>query len=247
MRLIAAGTHKKRPLSGLPATGKYAVRIRKATLLASALSVLVSCSGINTQIRNLGKSDVDLVSDIHILTLRDHLQELALKLYEKNPGELGKVPGISLEARLAQILDHPTGILYRELDYRHSVSAVNLAFDHGYRGDRVFALLLGISSMLKLSYNDLDELFLFDKLDPQKLYNSARNLEKIAWRLRAETRFGKPLMELGPVQGQGSFEDTIIRMVSIQDLMAEIIASKTQRAINKAVQSATTILIPIGL
>ncbi len=216
-----------------------------ACLLAA--SVLVACSSVKQPIKNFGKSDIDLVSDIHIQALRTHLQELTLKLYGRNPDELGKASGTSLEARLAQILDHPTDVSYRELDYKHSVPAIELAFDLGYRGDRVFALLIGISSMLKFSYNDLDELFLFDNLDPQSLYDSARNLEKIAWRLRNETHRGKPLIRLGPVHGQGSFEDTVSRMVSIQDLMAEVIAAKTQRAVKKAVQSATTFLIPIGL
>ena len=211
------------------------------------IPALAACHGIKRPIKNLGKSDIDLVSDIHIQALRDHLRELTLKLYGKNPDELGKIPGFSLEHRMAQILDHPTDVSYRELDYKHSVSAIELAFDRHYRGDRVFALLLGISSMLRFSYNDRNELFLFDNLDPQKLYNSARNLEKIAWRLRTETLHGKELIDAGPAHGQGSFEDEISRMVSIQDLMAEIIAAKTQRIVNKAVQSATTIFIPIGI
>ena len=221
--------------------------MRNVILIMCLLPILTACSGVTTQVRSIGKSDIDLVSDIHIQAIRDHVQKLALRLYGKNPDELGKVPGMSLETRLAQILDHPTDIQYRELDYKHSVPAINLAFNPGYRNDRVFALLLGINSMLRLSYNDLDELFLLDELDPQKLYDSARNLEKVAWRLRTETHFGKPLINLGPMHGQGSLEDIISRLISIQDLMAEIIAAKTQRVINRTVQGATTLLIPIGI
>lgn len=217
-----------------------------AACLAATL-VLAACSGVKHPIKNLGKSDIDLVSDIHIQALRAHVRELTLKLYGRNPDELEKAPRASLEARLGQILNHPTDVSYRELDYKNDVPAIELAFDLDYRGDRVFALLLGVSSMLKFSYNDLDELFLFDELNPQSLYDSARNLEKIAWRLRNETHRGKSLISLGPVHGRGSFEDTVSRMVSIQDLMAEVIAAKNQRVINKAVQSATTFLIPIGL
>ncbi len=221
--------------------------MRRIILIASILPCLVACNSIKQPLKNLVKSDIDQVSDIHIQALRNHVQDLSLKFYEKNPAELGKVPGVSLEARMAQILNHPTDVSYRELDYKHSVLAIELAFDPGYRGDRVFALMLGISSMLRLSYDDHDELFLFDELDPQKLYDSARNLEKVAWRLRTEPRRGKPLMNLWPARGQGAFEDTVNRMVSIQDLMAEIIAAKTQRVVNRAVQGATSILIPIGI
>lgn len=211
------------------------------------LSAAGGCTGVNQPIKNLGKSDTDLISDLHIQALRNHVQELTLALYRNNPEELGKAPDMSLEARMAQVLDHPTDVSYRELSYKHGVAAIELAFDRNYRADRVFALMLGVSSMLRLSYNNLDELFLFDQLDPQKLYDSARNLERIAWRMRSETHRGKPLLRLGPVHGKGAFEDTLSRMVSIQDLMAEIIATKTQRMINRAVHGATTLFIPIGI
>ncbi len=228
-------------------TVRHATEMKKTIPPVCLLLALTACSNVATQIKGLGKLDVDLVSDIHILVLRNHLHEMALKLYDRNPDELGKTPGLSLEARLAQILDHPTDVSYRELDYKHSVPAIELALDHDYRGDRVFALLLGINSMLKFSYNDLNELFMFNELDPQKLYDSARNLEKIASRLRLETRRGKPLINLGPMHGRGAFEDTIARMAGVQDVMAEIIAAKTQRIVNKTVQSATTLLIPVKL
>ena len=223
--------------------------MRKTVFIVCLLPVLVmtACSHMGQPLKNLGKSDIDLVSDLHIQALRTHIQDLALALYSKNPNELGKVPNLSLENRLAQILNHPTDISYRELNYKHSVPAIELAFDRSYRGDRVFALLLGINSMLKFSYNNNDELFLLDELDPQQLYDSARNLERITWRIRNETRNGKALINLGAVHGQGTFEDSLSRMVSIQDMMAEIIAAKTQRVVNKAVHGATSLLIPIGI
>ena len=223
--------------------------MRKTVFIVCLLPVLVvtACSHMGQPLKNLGKSDIDLVSDLHIQALRTHIQDLALNLYSKNPDELGKVPNLSLEERLAQILNHPTDVSYRELNYKHSVPAIELAFDRSYRGDRVFALLLGINSMLKFSYNNNDELFLLDELDPQQLYDSARNLERITWRIRNETKNGKALINLGTVHGQGTFEDSLNRMVSIQDMMAEIIASKTQRVVNKAIHGATSLLIPIGI
>ena len=208
---------------------------------------LTACAGIKQPIKNIGKSDIDLVSDIHIQMIRSHVEQLTLRLYEMNPDELGKFPSISIENRMAQILNHSTNISYKETNYKDSIAAIELAFDYNYRGDRVFALLLGISSMLKFSYNNLDELFLFNTLDPQKLYDSARNLEKIALKLRTQTYRGKTLIKLGATHGPRSFEDAMSRLISIQDMMAEIIVAKTQRIINKTVYSATTLFIPIGL
>lgn len=248
-RRRGAGRAPERPVGGkLQSSRRVPKKPTSVSCVAACLAAtlaLTACSGLGQPFKNLGKSDVDLVGDVHIQALRGHVQELVMNLYTRNPEELGKVPGTSLEARLAQILNHPTDVSYRELDYRHSVPAIELAFDPGYSGDRVFALMLGVSSMLKFSYNDLDELFLFDALDPQNLYDSARNLERIAWRLRNETHRGKPLLKLGPAHGRGSFEDTFSRMISIQDLMAEVIAAQTRRTVNKAVQGAT-FLIPIG-
>ena len=47
------------------------------------------------------------------------------------------------------------------------------------------------------------------------------NLERIIRRLRIESEHGKPLLNLGAVYGEGSFEDMITRMISIQDVMAK--------------------------
>ena len=215
--------------------------------LVPVIAMTCACGGIKQPFKNLAKTNIDMVSDIHILALRTHMQELSLALYKNNVNQLGKVPNLSLENRISQIIDHSTDIHYREADYLQSTEAIELAFAPDYRGDRVFVLLLGINSMLKYSYNNLEELFMFDDLDPQRLYDSARNLERVAWRLRNEIAQGRTLIALEPTGERSSIEDTLIRMASIQDMMAEIIASKTQRMVSTAVQNtATTMLIPIG-
>lgn len=206
-----------------------------------------ACTGIKQPLRNLAKTDIDIISDIHIQMLRTHMQELALTLYDNNADHLAKAPYLSLENRMVQILDHPTDVAYREISYKQSTEAIELAFNPHHGGDRVFVLLLGISSMLRLSYNNLEELFLLDELDPQMLYDSARNLEAIAQRLHSETFLGRTSINLGSASERQSVENRLASMVSIQDMMAKIIASKTKRMIKTAVHSATTILIPIGL
>lgn len=207
-----------------------------------------ACTSVKQPLKNLAKTNMDMISDIHIQVLKTHMQELSLALYTNNPTQLGKVPNLSLENRISQIINHSTDVYYRESDYQQSIEAIELAFTPNYRGDRVFVLLLGINSMLKQSYNNLEEVFMFDNLDPQKLYDSARNLERVAWQLHDAATREKALISLGPTptSERNSIEYTLIRMAGIQDMMAKIIASKTQRMINTAVQNATTILIPIG-
>ena len=221
-------------------------KIIATTCLILLVGMTYACTGVKQPFKNLAKTNIDMISDIHIQALRTHMQELSLALYKNNSNQLGKIPSLSLENRISQIIGHSTDVYYREADYRQSTEAIELAFTPGYRGDRVFVLLLGINSMLKHSYNNLEELFMFDNLDPQKLYDSARNLERVAWRLRNQAAQGEMLVALEATNEYDSIENTLIRMTSIQDMMAEITASKTQRVINTAVQNATTLFIPIG-
>ena len=43
--------------------------------------------------------------------------------------------------------------------------------------------MLGLYTMIHESYSGNCELFIVDFLDPQDLYNSARNIEILVWRL----------------------------------------------------------------
>ena len=58
-----------------------------------------------------------------------------------------------------------------------------LSFDDSFEGDRVFCLRCWTQGMFYRAYNENAELFMLDKLDSQKLYNCARNIEIVAWRL----------------------------------------------------------------
>ena len=211
------------------------------------IALLQGCAGFGQSFKNLGKSDIDMVTDINIEKLNEYIKILTVNLYEKNPQELAKNPHLSIEQRLTQILEYPTNIAYKEIDYKQSTEALELTFNREYKNDRVFSLMLGISSMIRFSYDNKTEVFLLHKLDPQKLYDSARNLERIIRRLRIESEHGKPLLNLGAVYGEGSFEDMITRMISIQDVMAKVIASKTDRILNQVIHGTATILIPIPL
>src|SRR5690606_35671451 len=76
-------------------------------------------------------------------------------------------------------------------DCRDGLAAVRLSLAPGYQGDRVFAFVAGLDSMIMHAYGQKTEFFLFDSVDPQNLYNSARNLEIAAWKLRHDrTRRG---------------------------------------------------------
>jgi hypothetical protein len=138
-------------------------------------------------IKNLAKSDMDLITDIHIAEIRDLTEQLIVKLYRRNPRELKKVSGMTIEKRVAQLMttERPDNG-FRELGGMDGIALLPLAFSSEFEGDRVFALMAGVTGMISASYNHQLEFFLLDDIDQQKLYNSARNLEKIAWLLNNE-------------------------------------------------------------
>jgi len=173
--------------------------------------------------------------------MNEYQRHLALALYRNNPDELGRVPGATLEARMEQIIDYPLEVAYEETGHRQGVQAVELAFDPAYRGDRVFAMMLGISGMIRGAYNGQREIFMFDFLDAQKLYNSARNLEIWKERLRRQS---------GPVPvrtGDGGVFTAIDKMTALQDLTATVFENKGDRLINRTIHGAATVFLPVGL
>ena len=136
------------------------------------LLLLSGCGGNNAKpfdIKNLAKSDIDMVADINLKNWRELTRELAIKLYKRNPKELHKVPGMTLDKRLELLFPAerlPGG--FPELNHLDGSDAVPLAFSDNYHGDRVFALMAGVTGMLNASYNGKKEIFLLDELDQQK-------------------------------------------------------------------------------
>lgn len=222
--------------------------------LLMALLLLQGCVGNSPsfQFKSLAKSDVDMVADAHIQAVNALVRELTIKLYKRNPRELRKGPaGMSVQRRLQLLLDSPRLIHHPELGNRYGTEAIPLVFDPEFRGDRVFALMVGISGMLHASYSYRDELFLLNDLDQQKLYNSARNLEAVAWRLNNRRQAdGTPFLLTNGIASNGvpnySFERIFGKLIAYQDMMAQIVSDKTNRTIKSVVVGfASSTLLPI--
>ncbi|MDF2181857.1 hypothetical protein [Neptuniibacter sp. CAU 1671] len=204
------------------------------------------------QLKNLAKSDIDMVADAHIRETQRLARLLAIKLYKRNPRELKKVPGMTLDRRLDQLFP-PTRLVrgFDELGYKDGYEAAPLAFSENFEGDRVFALMAGVTGMLHRAYNGQKEVFLLDELDHQKLYNSARNLESIAWHLNNRHRpDGQLYLLSNGISDDGvtnySYERILSKLISLQDMMANIIADSTNRTITRVVHSAASMtLLPI--
>lgn len=197
----------------------------------------------------LAKSDIDRVADAHRREVSASLRVLAEKLYRRNPREWKKDGQPSAAAALTRIFDAQPPWRLPELGERRGTEALLLALREDYRHDRVAAFIAGLGGMLHDAFNGRNEFFMLDDLDPQRLHNSARNVEIAAWKLaHASGADGQALLlsnEMSPVQNL-TFEREFGRMIGNLDLLSRIVADKTNRTIVKVVQSmATAVFLPV--
>ena len=198
----------------------------------------------------IAKSDIDRVAEAHQRELFVHLRLLSEKLYRRNPREWRKGGQASLEAAVARIFDVDHGWKFVELEGRRGTDAIHFAFREDYAGDRVLALVAGLGGMVQTAFNDKSELFILDDLDPQALFNAARNVEIAVWKLsNAKTAAGELYLlsneGSGPVKNL-SFEREFGKMIGNLDVLSKIIADKTNRLVAKVFQNlATAIFLPV--
>ena len=198
---------------------------------------------------SLAKTDVDMIADSSLRELNRLMGELVVKLYKRNPSQLDHAPGMSVGQRQVQIFDTSGRLSFAELGYRQGTDALNLAFDPLSQCDRVFALMVGMVGMVRSSYDWQEEQFMLDSLDEQLLFNSARNIEVIAWRLSNSRDAGGKLLLLSNSQpGEEenlSYERIFGKMIAIQDMMAFTVVGKWERGFNSVLQKA--VFFPMGL
>ena len=179
------------------------------------------------------------------------LKNLTEKLYKKNPSELKKNDHQTIESRLKQIFNCPPDKNIVELDNKYGSDAILLGFEPGYKGDRIFAMMYGLYTMIHQSYDSKCELFIPDSLNEQSLYNSARNIEVFIWRLNTRLKEdGQPLIFTNSLEGEVknlSYERIFGKLISLQDTMALIVSSRTGRIIKEVAWFTGMAFLPIGL
>ena len=199
----------------------------------------------------IAKSDIDRVAEAHQREVFASLKLLTEKLYRRNPREWRKGGQASLEAAVARIFEANHEWKFAELENKRGTDAIHLAFREDYAGDRVLAFIAGLGGMVQTAFNDKTELFLLDDLDPQALFNAARNVEIAVWKLSNAQAPGGELVLLsnegaGPVKNL-SFEREFGKVIGSLDLLSKIIADKTNRIVAKVFQNlATAIFLPVN-
>lgn len=196
------------------------------------------------EIKSLGKTDVDLVTESHQRVVFSSLKELAVKLYKRNPKEWKKGGHQSIEEAVQALSTDPLP----EINGKRSTECIRLAFDESYTGDRVKAFVAGLETMIYDAYGDHTDFYMYHLLDPQKLYDSARNIEVASWMIRTKHNEKGELFLIssGDLEHVNlSFERLFGKMINAQDMMAQIVSDTTHRQIKNIIQSMARAFIPI--
>jgi len=209
-----------------------------------------SSSARDYSVANLAKTDVDITSEMAQHEAMKSLRLLTEKLYRRNPQEYHKAGMESVEAATARLFDELPKWPDSHLAKLNWEENFKLTFLDGYSGDRVYAFMSALTSMVMASYNHKSQFFIADELSAQKLYNSARNIEVAVWKLsNAKQPGGSKYLVSNTLEGEVpnlSFEREFGKLIADQDLLAILIEDRSNRAITRVFQGAASfIFLPI--
>ena len=199
--------------------------------------------------RYLAKTEIDRVIDTTRKEVLIGLRRVAEKLYKRNPREWKKSGQSSMEAARDRLFG--SNLDFPELEGRREGAAALFAFGPNYQGDRVLAVMGGLLGMVYAAFENNADFYVLDKLDEQKLYNCARNIEIALWKMSStKNAAGEPLLlsnELDPNHPNLSFEREFGRVIGLLDFLSKVVADKHGRTITRITQSiATAVFLPVG-
>jgi hypothetical protein len=204
-----------------------------------------------SRINQLGKGDSDRMADVEVRENTESLRLLMLKLYKRNPHELQKSTSDSAEKMVDWVFNGESQhhFQFESVHHQQGTQAIFLAFKPEFMGDRVLAYIVGLQTMLIQAHGGKTDFYLTDNIDPQHIYNVARNIEIAAWKLsNAKDQTGALFLltnEIGNKDKNLSFEREFGKMIGRTDLFAITLAEKSQRLISRVMQSlATAVFLP---
>jgi hypothetical protein len=204
----------------------------------------------SSSLSHLIKSDIDRLADVESRENTQSLRLLMIKLYKRNPAELKKSTSGTVEQMVDWVFEGDQNWKFDAIGGVQDLDAMYLAFKPEYKGDRVLPFIVGIQTMLIKARGGKTEFYLTDSVDPQRVYNTARNIEIAVWKL-SNTRddTGRLYFLTNEVAGKEpnlSFEREFGKMVGRIDLYALTLAEKNQRTITRITQGvATKLFIPL--
>lgn len=159
---------------------------------------------------------------------------LADRLYRRNPAEWRK-SAATREAALdqlksAMLADAPWPPLAGQRD----VAALSLSLSPQFTGDRVAAFILACNDTLVTAHGGKREFYYLDGIDPQHIYNAARNMEIALWILNTRRDAqGRPLLLANEISADArnlGFEREFGKIIGRLDLLAATMTERYRRA-----------------
>ncbi len=180
------------------------------------------------------QSEGNRVTQVGMRANEASLLQLADKLYRRNPGEWRKTAP-NRDAALDLIQSAMTnGQAWAPLGGRRDVSALSLSLSPEFTGDRVAAFILSCHDTIVTAHGGRRDFYYLNGVDPQHIYNAARNMETALWVLNTRRGpVGQPLLlanEIGPDQRNLSFEREFGKIIGRLDLLAAYTTERYRRA-----------------
>ncbi|HEU0282298.1 MAG TPA: hypothetical protein VFQ99_00815 [Gallionella sp.] len=205
--------------------------------------------GDSNSLRQLGKSDFDRMADVEMRENSQSLRVLMTKLYKRNPRELKKSTSGSAEDMVRWVFEGRQDWRFQAINNAEGTDAIQQAFKPEFQGDRVLSLIVGIQTMLIKAHGGKTEFFITDSIDPQNVYNAARNIEIAVWKLsnaRDETgQFYLLTNEINGIERNLSFEREFGKIIGSLDLYALTLSEKLQSTLTHVAQTlATALFLP---
>lgn len=200
----------------------------------------------SSTLNQLGKNDFDRMADLELEENTNSLRLIMTKLYKRNPHELAKSTSDPAQKMVEWVFDGEDQHHWQfaEIQNKQGTDAIFLAFDASYQGDRVLPFIVGLQTMLAKAHHYKKDFYFTDSLDPQTLYNVARNIEIAAWKLSSsKDAAGKLYLvtnQMSATDQNLSFEREFGKMIGRTDFYAQALAEKSQRLISRIVQNITT-------
>ena len=202
-----------------------------------------------SSISQFGKTDFDRMADYEIRENIESLKILMVKFYKKNPKELRKTSSDNAEIVTNWVFNAKHDWKFKSINFAQGTDALNQVFDESFEGDRVLSLITGLYTMIKKAHGDKIEFFIFDSLNAQLIYNSARNVEIVLWKLSTKKNITGQLFlvsnEMDKNKENLSFEREFGKAIGRIDYFAYALSEKSERGITRALQGiATGIFLP---
>ena len=205
--------------------------------------------GDRSSLGQFAKSDFDHLADVEMRENTQSLRVLMVKLYKRNPRELRKSTADSAEEMAKSVFENKRDWRFNEISEAQGTDAIQQALRPDYPGDRVLSLIVGLQTMLIKAHGGKTEFYFTDSIEPQNVYNAARNVEIAVWKLsnaRDDTgQFYLLTNELNGSERNLSFEREFGKIIGSLDLFAITLSEKLQRSITRVVQTfATALFLP---